>query len=73
MNEGKRTHGNEGLGCDRVRHGHGPYWRRAHHDWRFWFGTVLMLAVIAIYVLSDDLAFLPRGRPLQSMPAKPGA
>ena len=19
-------------------HGQTPYWRRAHHDWRFWFG-----------------------------------
>jgi len=19
-------------------HGHIPYWKRAHHDWRFWIG-----------------------------------
>ncbi len=35
------------------------YWKRAHHDWRFWVGMVFMLAAIAIYVFSDDLAFLP--------------
>ncbi len=38
-----------------------PYWKRAHHDWRFWVGMVFMFAAIAIYVLSDDLALIPRG------------
>jgi hypothetical protein len=28
--------------------------------WWFWIGLALMLTAIAIYVLSDDLAFLPR-------------
>ena len=36
-----------------------PYWKRAHHDFRFWVGLILMLTAITIYVLSDDLAFLP--------------
>ncbi len=36
-----------------------PYWRRAHHDWRFWVGLIAMLAAITIYILSEDLAFLP--------------
>jgi hypothetical protein len=49
-------HGNEGP-APRAVH---PYWRRAHHDWRFWTGLVLMLAAITIYVLSGDLALLPR-------------
>ena len=35
------------------------YWRRMHHDWRMWVGLVLMLAAITIYVLSEDLAWLP--------------
>ena len=38
-----------------------PYWKRAHRDWRFWVGMGLMLFAITIYVLSDDLAFLPHG------------
>jgi hypothetical protein len=37
-----------------------PYWRRAHHDWRFWVGLCLMLAAIAMYVVSNDLSFIPR-------------
>jgi hypothetical protein len=36
-----------------------PYWRRMHHDWRVWVGVVLMLAAITIYILSQNLAWLP--------------
>ena len=61
MNEG--THGNEGPERSRADHGPGPYWKRAHHSWWFWIGVVLMLTAITIYVLSDDLAFLPRFQP----------
>jgi len=41
----------------------GPYWRRMHRDWRFWVGAVFMITAIAIYVLSGDLAWIPRGLP----------
>jgi hypothetical protein len=51
-------HGNEGPDQG-VHYGRPPYWKRAHHDWRFWLGLVLMFAAIAIYVMSDDLALLP--------------
>jgi hypothetical protein len=51
--------GNEGATHPQVGHSDLPYWKRAHHDWRFWVALILMLAAIAIYVLSDDLAFLP--------------
>jgi hypothetical protein len=57
MNES--THGNEGPERSRVRNSDGPYWKRAHRSWWFWIGLVLMLTAITIYVLSDDLAFLP--------------
>jgi hypothetical protein len=40
-----------------------PYWKRAHHDWRFWVGMVVAFAAIAIYVMSDDLSLIPRGQP----------
>jgi|HubBroStandDraft_6_1064221.scaffolds.fasta_scaffold679784_2 hypothetical protein len=50
-------HGNEGPAHHSVNH---SYWRRAHHDWRFWAALVLMLVAITIYVLSDNLALLPR-------------
>jgi len=41
----------------------GPYWRRMHQDWRFWVGAVLMMAAIAIYVMSGDLAWVPWNHP----------
>jgi hypothetical protein len=43
-----------------VHHGHSPYWKRAHRDWRIWVGVVLMLAAMIVYVMSDDLALRPR-------------
>jgi hypothetical protein len=36
-----------------------PYWKRAHHDWRFWVALVLMFLAITVYIVSDNLAFLP--------------
>jgi hypothetical protein len=58
-------HGNEGPDAGSVHHDalqdqrKPPYWKRAHHDWRIWVALFFMLAAITIYVLSDDLAFLP--------------
>ena len=49
-----------------------PYWRRAHHDWRFWIAMVLMSAAITIYVLTEDLRFLPRSQQLPPVPASAG-
>ena len=59
MNETRHHHGHDG---------HSPYWKRAHHDWRFWVGMCLMFAAISMYVMSDDLSWLPRGRPRQPLP-----
>jgi hypothetical protein len=36
---------------------HGPYWLRAHRDWRFWAVVFLMLAAMATYVFTNDLAW----------------
>ena len=36
-----------------------PYWKRAHNDRRIWVALFFMFAAIAIYVVSDNLAFLP--------------
>lgn len=59
VGEGERSHG--GSHRESVEHDHQPYWKRAHRDWRFWVGMVLTFAAIFIYVMSDDLAFLPHG------------
>jgi hypothetical protein len=36
-----------------------PYWTRMHRDWRVWVGLVLMLAAITVFILSQNLAWLP--------------
>ncbi len=64
MNESNYgKHGNEGpdpgSAHHHLHHDQRPYWKRAHHDWRIWVALFFMLAAITIYVLSDDLAFLP--------------
>lgn len=61
MNEIRHSnHGNEGPEHEHVRHDpNPPYWRRAHQDWRVWVAVVFCMTAIAIYILSDDLAFLP--------------
>jgi len=40
-------------------HGQIPYWRRAHHDWRFWFGLLVMLVAIGIYVEPTTCRWCP--------------
>ena len=42
-----------------------PYWKRAHHDWKFRVGLVLMLVAISIYVVTNDLSMFPSGRQKQ--------
>lgn len=54
MNSAEYRHS---VGDDHPSHGRIPYWRRAHHDWRFWFGLIAMLVAIAVYVGTNDLSF----------------
>jgi hypothetical protein len=49
-----------------IHHNPDPYWKRAHHDWRVWVGLFFMFAAISIYVLTDDLAWVPRSQPRHS-------
>ncbi len=77
MSESNYGHpGNEGPKHAAVRHDvHADpraYWKRAHQDFRFWIGMVLMLAAITIYVMSDDLSLLPRGQPRATHPGAIG-
>ena len=62
-------HNHEGHSGDSGEPEPGPYWKRMHRDWRFWIGAILMGAAIAVYVLSGDLAWVPRGHPQPALPA----
>jgi hypothetical protein len=61
MHKGERKHhgGGEPHG-DTEDNQVGPYWRRAHRDWKFWVGVVLLSVAIFVYVASLDLSTIPR-------------
>ncbi len=42
-----------------LPHDRDPYWKRAHRDWRFWAGVVLMVVAMTVFVVSDNLAIRP--------------
>jgi hypothetical protein len=68
MNETKHDHGQHGgPNSDNTHHDHGPYWKRAHHDWRFWAAASLIFAAMIIYVLSVEFVLRP-GNQLPSPP-----
>jgi hypothetical protein len=56
MTGSKTNH--EGHSGDMGEPDPGPYWRRMHHDWRFWVGAVLVFAALAIYVFTGDLSWV---------------
>ena len=49
---------------------HGPYWTRAHRDWRVWVGAVLMALALSVFVLTGDLGWLYRAPRQQAPPAE---
>lgn len=63
MSKANHSHRRHGPDSDGVNHGfHRPYWKHAHHDWRLVVAVILMLVAVAIYVMSDDLAWRPRSQ-----------
>ena len=69
MNKLKHSdHQHEGRDSEGVHHGfHRPYWKHAHHDWRLVVAVSLMLVAVAVYVMSDDLAWRPRNQAQQPL------
>jgi len=53
------THLDHQTSHNKGDHDLGPYWKRAHKDWRFWVGVLLLTVAIAVYVMSDNLRFAP--------------
>ena len=67
MNESERMHlQKEEHEQHKDHHKQSPYWKRAHHDWRFWFIVLLMLVGIIYYTLSDNFVLAPRNQTQQS-------
>ena len=42
---------------------------RAHRDWRIWLAVLLMLALVLVYVMTNNLSLRPGQRPTQPTPA----
>jgi hypothetical protein len=38
---------------------HGPYWKRAHRDWRVRVAALVMVVAMLVYVLTENLAWRP--------------
>jgi len=49
-----------------LHHGHPPYWKRAHRDWRIWFCVIVMLVAMAAYLMTGDLRWRFNGQPQKS-------
>jgi len=50
---------------ENPKHGDSSYWRHAHRDWRIWFGVVVMLTAMIIYLMTGDLSWGPHIHPPQ--------
>lgn len=54
-------------------HEHAPRSKGLHKDWRAWLVVGIMLAAMAMYVLSDDEALQPGdAQPQERVPAAAG-
>jgi hypothetical protein len=65
-------HDSESQGAKPRDHAHPRhhFLRHAHRDWRVWTAVVLMIAMVLVYVMSDNLSLRP-GR--QARPPTPAA
>jgi hypothetical protein len=56
MSENKLTpHSAEVPNNGKEHNAHGPYWKRAHRDWRIWVFVILMIGCMLIYIITGDL------------------
>jgi len=47
------------------------FWKHAHKDWRVWVAVMLMLAMIGVYVATNDLSLRPNKSAVPPTPAAP--
>lgn len=48
-------------------HPRGQGRNRLHHHWYFWVGMLLMVAALVIYIMTEDLAWVPGSQPSQPL------
>ena len=64
-------HDSESEGSKPRDHDHPSQQRvwHAHRDWRIWLAVLLMLALVGVYVMTNNLSLRPGQRPTQPTPA----
>jgi hypothetical protein len=69
MNEMKPVHHRfENPNGAELHHSHGPYWKRAHRDWRIWFCVIAMLVAMFVYLATGDLRWRLQAQPQSPQP-----
>ncbi|CAN5614157.1 hypothetical protein BH09PLA1_BH09PLA1_23630 [soil metagenome] len=68
MSGNKHSVESEGAKPRDHEHPRHHFWKHVHRDWRVWFGVVLMLAMIAVYVMTDSLSLRPGNRAVEPTP-----
>ena len=48
---------------------HVPRWKRMHHSPFFWVAAVCLLAVMVVYVMTNNLSFWPGSKAQPPVPA----
>ncbi len=48
-----------GPNPDGIHHVQRPYWKRAHHDWRFWVAAFFIFAAMIFYVVTVEFSLAP--------------
>jgi hypothetical protein len=51
---------------------HRPHWKYLHRDWRIWVGVIVMLAAMAVYLMTGDLRWRTPVKPSQPVSAPAG-
>jgi hypothetical protein len=69
MSEKKHNAENKGANPRDLVRPHRHFWKNAHRDWRVWIAVTLMLAMILVYVFTNDFSLAPGKRIIQQMPA----
>jgi uncharacterized integral membrane protein len=64
-------HGSEHVGANPRDHARPrrPFLKHAHKDWRVWVAALVLIALVLVYVMTNNLSLRSNGSAGQPMPA----
>jgi hypothetical protein len=68
MSASKHNVESEGAKPHDQVHPRHHFWRQAHRDWRVWVAAMLMVALILVFVMTNNLSLGWGKRPIQQTP-----